>query len=273
METVKQVADGVFVHQSEWSQTNTVVVQGAEGVLLVDPGIHEPELLDIASSITELGQEVVAGFSTHPHWDHMVWHSSFGSPRRYSTLACADSARQRLSGDIDLRKFGVPEDVPLELLGKIEGLPDGAVELPWGGPRVRIIEHRAHAAGHAALQLEDARVLVAGDMLSDVLIPMFDLMGAADPIGDYLAALDLLDGIAGDVDVVVPGHGTVGNAAELRERLAMDRSYVEALRDGRVPTDPRIGPDAGSAGEWATSVHEMQLGRLEQLRGHGGTPE
>ena len=52
------------------------------------------------------------------------------------------------------------------------------------------------------------RGLVAGDMLSDILIPMLDLSGSADPIEDYLAALQLLEGVAGDVDVVIPGHGS-----------------------------------------------------------------
>jgi glyoxylase-like metal-dependent hydrolase (beta-lactamase superfamily II) len=37
-----------------------------------------------------------------------------------------------------------------------------------------IIEHQAHAVGHAAVLLADRGVLLAGDMLSDVLIPLFD---------------------------------------------------------------------------------------------------
>jgi glyoxylase-like metal-dependent hydrolase (beta-lactamase superfamily II) len=268
---LKQVADGVFVQQSEWSQTNAVVVQGDDGVLLIDPGIHEAELARIASDVSELGQTVVVGFSTHPHWDHMVWHEAFGTPPRYSTERCAESARARLANGIDLRRFGVPDDVPLDLLGKIEGLPVGAERIPWDGPTVRILEHRAHAPGHASLFIEDRGVLVAGDMLSDILIPMLDLMGAVDPIEDYLAALRLLDGVAGDASVVIPGHGTVGNAEELRKRLNQDRTYVEALANREVPVDGRVGSAAGVAGEWATSVHEMQLGRLAELRGSAGT--
>jgi hypothetical protein len=37
--------------------------------------------------------------------------------------------------------------------------------------------------------IEERGVLVAGDMLSDVLIPMLDFNDTADPIEDYLAAL------------------------------------------------------------------------------------
>jgi len=72
---------------------------------------------------------------------------------------------------------------------------------------VRFIEHQAHAPGHAALLIEERGVLVAGDVLSDVLIPMHELNDAADPIEDYLAALRLLEGAADDIDVLVPATG------------------------------------------------------------------
>ena len=143
-------------------------------------------------------------------------------------------------------------EVPLELLGLITGLPSGATQIPWDGPKVRIIEHQAHAHGHAALLMEERRVLVAGDMLSDVLIPMLDV-SAADPIEDYLAALRLLEGVADDVDVFVPGHGSIGGADQLRARIELDRAYVQALRDGGVPDDPRIGPSARPGWEWVAT--------------------
>ena len=42
-------------------------------------------------------------------------------------------------------------------------------------------------------------------MLSDALTPMLDLNDTADPIENYLAALRVLEGMTGDVDVLVPG--------------------------------------------------------------------
>lgn len=34
------VAEGVWVRQSEWVWTNSIVVRGEDGLILVDPGIH-----------------------------------------------------------------------------------------------------------------------------------------------------------------------------------------------------------------------------------------
>src|SRR5262249_15150398 len=162
-------------------------------------------------------------------------------------------------------------EVPLDLLGLITGLPAEATQIPWDGPQVRVIEHNAHAAGHAALFIAERKVLVAGDMLSDVLIPLLDL-SAADPIEDYLAALRLLEDVADDVDVVIPGHGSVGGADQLRTRIKQDRAYVQALRDRQVVSDPRIGPSAKEGWEWVSDVHEGQLQQIAKKRAHDGTP-
>ena len=41
---LNQVAQEVRIHESKFCQSNAVVVQGRAGVLLVDPGIHDPEM-------------------------------------------------------------------------------------------------------------------------------------------------------------------------------------------------------------------------------------
>lgn len=269
---LKQVAEGVLVHESKILQSNCVIVQGQAGALLIDPGITTGEMAALADELRELAQPVVAGFSTHPHWDHVLWHADFGDAPRYATARCAAPIQELLSQpDWQARVAGVlppdfAEEIPLDLLGLITALPTGTTQIPWDGPAVRILEHQAHAAGHAALLIEERGVLVAGDMLSDILIPFLDLK-AADPVEDYLAALRLFDGVADDVLVVVPGHGSVSGAGQLRTRIDQDRAYVEALRDGAEPDDPRLGPAAPL--DWLTDVHQGQHQQLPQRVQHG----
>ena len=247
---LKQVAEGVLVHESEFIQSNSVVVQGRDGVLLIDPGITSDEMAALANDLRELGQPVVAGFSTHPDWDHVLWHPNFGDAPRYGTARCAASLQDLLSNADwkDRVAEGLPpeyaEDIPMDLLGRITGLPAEAAQVPWDGPEVRIIEHQAHAPGHAALLIEERGVLVAGDMLSDILMPFLDLE-AANPIEDYLAALLLFESVADDVIAVIPGHGSVGGAEQLRARIEQDRAYAEAAarrRCSRRPTGRSGGP-------------------------------
>jgi glyoxylase-like metal-dependent hydrolase (beta-lactamase superfamily II) len=276
---LKQVAEGVLIHESEFCQSNAVVVEGRAGVLLIDPGVLGDEMACLASDLSDSGQPVVAGFSTHPHWDHLLWHADLGAAPRYGTARCAATVRDRLSDAGAKARIAaglIPPDiagrVPLDLLGLIAGLPAETARIPWDGPHVRIVEHQGHAPGHAALLIEERGVLVAGDMLSDVLIPMLDLNGAADPIEDYLAALRLLEGVAGEAGVLVPGHGSAGGADQVRARIDQDRAYVHALGDARVPGDPRVGPSAAYGKDWLPGVHERQLQRLARRSERDGTP-
>jgi glyoxylase-like metal-dependent hydrolase (beta-lactamase superfamily II) len=142
--------------------------------------------------------------------------------------------------------------IPLELVALLTPLPADDGPLPG-----EIVEHQAHAVGHAAILLADRGVLLAGDMLSDVLIPLFDPR-QDDQLGAYETALDRLDETAGDVDVVVPGHGAVAEGPEVAARLAADRAYIDALRLGEDPVDPRLEQD------WLSGPHRSNL---EQARG------
>ncbi|HEU5204932.1 MAG TPA: MBL fold metallo-hydrolase [Candidatus Limnocylindrales bacterium] len=274
---LRQVAEGVLVHQSELLQNNTVVIQGGNGALIIDPGITRDELSCLADDLREVGQPVGSGFATHPDWDHVLWHAELGEAPRYGTGRCAAALRDLLSqADWKARVAEalppeIAEEVPLDQFGLITGLPAGNSQIPWDGPRARIIEHPAHAQGHAALLIEDRGVLVAGDMLSDILIPFPDL-DAADPIEDYLSGLRLLEAVADDVDVVIPGHGSVGGSGEVRVRIERDRAYVHALRDGRASDDARIGPTATFGKDWLPGVAEWQREQLAQTTEHDAMP-
>jgi len=92
------------------------------------------------------------------------------------------------------------------------------------------------------------------------------------PVEGHLAALRLLEGAAGDVDVLVPGHGSTGGADQVRARIEQDRAYVHALRDAGVPADPRVGPSATFGKDWLPGVHERQLQRLARRSELDGTP-
>ncbi|WP_410672898.1 MBL fold metallo-hydrolase [Amycolatopsis sp. cmx-4-68] len=251
---LKQVADGVWVRQSEWVRSNAVVVRGDEGLVLVDPGIDGGDLNQLADDVDRLGLPVVAGFATHLHWDHLLWHSRFGDVPRYATTACAQAAgavRERAQAMAAETASGIP----LELIGLVTPLPADGGPVPG-----ELVEHEAHAVGHAAVLLADRGVLLAGDMLSDILIPMLDPRRPGQ-VDAYGAALDRLGEAAEHVDVVVPGHGAVAEGPEVAARFAADRAYLDALRRGEEPADVRLEQ------EWLARPHQANL---EQARRSAG---
>jgi glyoxylase-like metal-dependent hydrolase (beta-lactamase superfamily II) len=247
-----QVADGVWVRQSEWVWTNSIVVRGDDGLIVIDPGIHGSEMDQLADDLNRLDIPVAAGFSTHPHFDHLLWHSRFGDVPRYATVAGANLASQTRERAQAMAAESA-SGVPLELVALVTPLPADGGPVPG-----EIIEHQAHAAGHAAILLADRGVLLAGDMLSDILIPLLDSR-QADQVAAYETALDRLDDAAGQVDVVVPGHGAVAEGPEVAARLAADRAYIEALRQGEEPVDARL-----EHADWLSRPHQSNM---EQARG------
>ncbi|MGH8869569.1 MAG: MBL fold metallo-hydrolase, partial [Actinomycetes bacterium] len=88
----------------------------------------------------------------------------------------------------------------------------------------------------------------------------------------YLMGLRLLEDVADDVDVLIPGHGSVGGADQVHARIEQDRAYVFALRDAQDPSDPRIGPSAKPGWEWVSDIHTGQAQSLAQRRERDATP-
>jgi hydroxyacylglutathione hydrolase len=247
---VDEVAPGIWVATADKYTTTTTVVAGAGGSCLVaDPAVSPADLDALSSWLSSRGLRPAVGWSTHPHWDHVLWSRGLGADVvRYATPRASRTAERELPGLTE----GVQESAPghdLALFGRVA--PLAAAEVPWDGPRAVVIAHDAHAPGHGALFLPDSGVLVAGDMCSDIEIPLPDLdrSQASDPFGAYRHGLGLLASQPG-VRVVVPGHGHVGDAAEFSRRVATDFAYLDAVEAGRDPRDPRL------AQEWLRAEHE-----------------
>jgi len=253
---VDEVAPGVHVTTAQTYTTTTTVVAGADGgCLLIDPAVSVADLAALAEWLAARGLRPVAGWSTHPHWDHLLWSPALGDVPRYATPRAVAVAARELSQLINAVKEGAPGH-DLRLFGRVEAL--GGHEIDWPGPRAIVYSHDAHAPGHGALFVPDAGVLIAGDMCSDIEIPLPDLQ-RPDPFGDYAEGLGLLAGIPG-VGTLVPGHGHPGDGAEFRRRVAADFAYLDAVAAGTDIPDGRLTED------WLRAEHARALARARTAR-------
>jgi hydroxyacylglutathione hydrolase len=250
---LREIVPGILVATGELFVTNTIAVAGPGGCLLIDPAVTPAELRLIAADLTASGLRPRAGFATHAHWDHVLWCRELGEAPRFATAAAGRAAERDRASMISAVQDAAPGH-DLELFARLRPLRPGQDEIAWDGPRARVLAHDGHAPGHGAVFLPDTGVLVAGDMCSDIEVPLLDLT-AADPVGDYRAGLELLAGVAG-VRWVVPGHGGVGDAAAFGARVAADLAYLAALQRGEDPADSRLGL------AWLRSEHDQQLRHL-----------
>jgi hydroxyacylglutathione hydrolase len=256
MSRFHEIAPGVLVATSECFSTTTTVVTGSAGqCLVIDPAVTAGELAALAAELAAARLRPQAGFATHPHWDHVLWSRDLGDVPRYAAPRAVTVAVTERDGLVS----GVQAAAPghdLALFGQLTALRPDADAIPWDGPRALMVTHDGHAPGHSAVFLPGTGTLIAGDMLSDVEIPLLDL-AEPDPLGDYRTGLQRLAAIPG-VRHIVPGHGSVGDAEEFRRRVAADFAYLDSLAPGQRSDDPRLTLD------WLRDQHELHLARARQ---------
>ncbi len=248
MHRLNEINARVFVATADLYVTNsTVLSDGHGGCLVIDPAVTAGEVADLAADLRELSLRPRAGFATHPHWDHVLWSSELGDVPRYASALAAATAERERAGLIDAVQGSAPGHA-IELFGRLTPL-ERPNAIGWDGLNAFVVTHHGHAPGHSALFLPESATLIAGDMCSDIEIPLLDF-GRPDPVGDYQAGLDRLAELP--ARQVVPGHGTVGDAAEFRRRIELDRAYLASLTRGQDLRDPRPLAD------WLVAEHERQ---------------
>lgn len=231
------VTTGVWVATSRnYSTTSTIVARDGRA-LLIDPAWDVDELISLAEAIAELGLVVSSAFHTHAHHDHLLWAEAFGQVPRWATPAAVEMVREHgsklrtLLGK-ELEAF-VGDD-----FARIEALPGNEIPAPFGtdGPHeiMEVISHDGHAPGHGALWLPERGLLVAGDMLSDLELP---LPFTPEGLSAYLPALDALEPYVDKAQWLIPGHGTPTDRP--LQRLQADRNVLEALLRGEDIDDGR----------------------------------
>jgi glyoxylase-like metal-dependent hydrolase (beta-lactamase superfamily II) len=250
-----EVAPGAWVATSRrFSTTSTVLLDGRGGALVVDPAWDPDELAAIPADLHVLGVRCVAGLATHEHYDHVMWHPGLGRVPRWSSAGTvARLAEQRPALIAPLAEYLTPDLI--DLAGRLDPLASDL--LPWAGPAARCIVHDAHAPAHLALLVEESGLLVCGDMLSDVELPM-----PADDdttLETYLTGLERLREPVARARLLVPGHGTPTGRPQ--ERLDADLRYLTDLLERGASEDPR------TAAPGMADLHAANVARARLTRG------
>ncbi len=226
-----EVAPGVVVATSRRDTTTSTLIVDAGTTLLIDPAWEPDELESLADWLEEAGLTVSAGFATHSHQDHILWHPGFGGAPRWATPGAAETVAEHRGELVELLGPDWPRQLT-PLVGKVQPLPGDAV--PWPGRRAEIIVHDGHSTGHGAVWLPTSGVLLAGDMLSDVELPLAQETG----LRAYDEALTTLLPYVRQAAVLVPGHGHPTTAP--MDRWDADRRYLDAVLESRPTEDERL---------------------------------
>jgi len=235
-----------------WQTTCTVVRGGAEAgeTFIVDSPVLPEELEALPGLLEHVGWTCSGLLATHADWDHLLGRLAFPG----TALGVSETTAARLTGEMGapvrgLRAFDdehyVRRGSPLAL-GELQALPvPGRLEVGDAEHELELHPADGHVADGMAIVVPWARVLICGDYLSPVEIPMLSPGGSKSA---YVATLERLRTLLEGVDHVVPGHGEVLDAVRAEAILREDLHYLET---GELPL-ARRSPEQ-------LSIHEANL--------------
>jgi glyoxylase-like metal-dependent hydrolase (beta-lactamase superfamily II) len=166
---------GVLVAVSRIFQTACTIVRDGDECFVIDSPVL-PDELDVLPALLEQAGFPFSGLlATHADWDHLLGRLAFPD----ASLGVAETTAARLKaepGDAarKLRSFDdelyVERPGPLSL-GQVQALPVPG-KLDVGSQTIELHPTEGHVPDGMALWLDWAQVLVVGDFLSPVEIPM-----------------------------------------------------------------------------------------------------
>jgi glyoxylase-like metal-dependent hydrolase (beta-lactamase superfamily II) len=226
----------VLVATSRVYQTTCTAIRSGDEGFVVDSPIYPDELEVLPAVLEQAGFPVSGLLATHGDWDHLLGRLALPG----AALGCAETTAARLTGEPGaaqrkLRAFDeehyVERSTPLRL-GQVQALPvPGRIGI--GEHELEVQPTDGHTADGMAIWAPWAHVLVCGDYLSHVEIPMLSETGSRDA---YLATLERLRPLVEQAAWVVPGHGAPTDGGRAREILDEDVRY---LADWELPTGRR----------------------------------
>jgi glyoxylase-like metal-dependent hydrolase (beta-lactamase superfamily II) len=251
--------DLIVVISAIWQTTCTLVRAGEEGFVIDSPVL--PEELEALPSLAEQAGFPVSGLlATHADWDHVLGRMAFpeaglgmGEPS-FARLNAELGEPQRRLRDFD-EEFYIDGRPPLGLGGG-QALPVPG-RLSLGTDDVAELELHAapgHTSDGTAFWLGWLEVLVCGDYLSPLEIPMISPGGSASVYLETLGRLGVLVEGAGSV---VPGHGRPLERTEAQRILEEDVAYLEGLLAGGDAPLPR-----GRRGGEQKRIHAENVERV-----------
>jgi glyoxylase-like metal-dependent hydrolase (beta-lactamase superfamily II) len=209
---------------------NIVVLADKEGKLMVDSGfsVSKPELLAALDGIS--AAPVTRLINTHWHIDHTdgnAWLHRAGA-----AITAHANTRKRLSNTtrVDAWDWTFPA-APSEALPETNFI-DSCMILH--GDTSVILDHYgpAHTDGDISAFFQEANVISVGDTWWNGIFPFIDYSTGGSIDGMIRAAERNLR-IVSDDTLVIPGHGPIGNKADLlefRDMLAEIRHNVAELK-------------------------------------------
>ena len=232
-----EVADRVWVGRFDWYDVNVSVIEGEAGLVVVDTHASTVAAREVIGELRALSSRpVVRIVNTHWHFDHVLGNHAFQQEYDAPPITAHEAAGRALvehgeqmradaaerAGERGAQILATELVVPGDTFSSVTtiDLGDRAVELVHPG--------RGHTDGDLVVRLDDADVLLAGDLVEESGAPAYG--GDSFPM-DWPLSMDLVLQLIGKGTVVVPGHGAPVGLEFVEEQRAAIGVVAETIRD------------------------------------------
>jgi glyoxylase-like metal-dependent hydrolase (beta-lactamase superfamily II) len=200
---------------------------GTDGTFLIDDQFA-PLTEKIVATIKSVGGDIPKFLiNTHYHGDHTGGNENLGG--RGSLIFSHDNVRETLSAGSFIGAFKMKrEPVTAEGLPVVTFSEDISFHLNGDTVHAMHVPH-AHTDGDSFIHFQTANVIHAGDIFFNGFYPFIDVNHGGSVKG-MIAATDQLLALADDKTKIIPGHGPLGDKAQLASYRQMLGVAYERLR-------------------------------------------
>jgi len=209
---------------------NVVVLNGADGKLMGDTFVQPawPHLKDALAAIGNA--PVKTAIDTHWHFDHTDNNASLRAAG--ATLVAHENTKKRMSETHTLAVLNLTF-APSPAAALPQQTFQQSHKITMNGETVSLVHiPPAHTDSDIYIHFEKGNVLQAGDIFFNGIYPYID-DGTGGSVSGMIAGATKLLAVADNNTKVVPGHGPLGNKADLtkyRDMLTTVRERLQKLK-------------------------------------------
>ena len=249
IKTVK-VAENVYMLVG--SGGNIGLSIGEDGAFMIDDQFAPLTDKILAAVRTLTDQPVRFLVNTHWHGDHVGGNENMG--KAGTIIVAHENVRKRMSTEQFMAAFNRRVSASPEAALPVVTFTD-AMTFHWNGDDVHVFHvDPAHTDGDSIIHFRNANVLHTGDIFFNGMYPFIDVSSGGS-IDGVIAAADTALTLCNDKTKIIPGHGELADADDLRayrDVLQAVRDRVRSLVDEGKTRDEVIAakPSAEFDAEW-----------------------
>jgi glyoxylase-like metal-dependent hydrolase (beta-lactamase superfamily II) len=229
----------VITSQDDQFWTNSVMIEGAHEVMLVDAQLTRTNAERVLQEIKGTHKPLSLIYITHEHADHFLGLEVFKEAYPNVRIIAASAVLRRIhtvyQEKLDKWKQLLPSDAATHIV-PIEAF-DGST-IAFDGSHIEVLRHiRGDTDENTMLWIPEQRILIGGDVVFNDM-HVYTAETDSQARGKWLNSLKTIRAL--QPSIVIPGHSKAGASLDANTAVAFTETYLlafeEELKSAKEPS-------------------------------------